>query len=171
MQRVVILGCSGAGKSTLARKMGERLGLPQIHLDHLYFIQGWKTGDPAVFRERLASAVAAERWIVDGNFLTLTGDLAMPRADSVIWLEQPRWLCLLRVAWRCIDPRGFGRADLPAGCRDSLSGQMLSFIWTFDRVARPNIERVLAANAPGIKPVRLHGDRAIEAFLAKLGTS
>ena len=32
MERVIIIGCGGAGKSTLARKLGEKTGLPVIHL-------------------------------------------------------------------------------------------------------------------------------------------
>ena len=34
--KVLIVGCGGAGKSTLARAMGERFGLPIVHLDRLW---------------------------------------------------------------------------------------------------------------------------------------
>ena len=42
MQRVAIIGTGGAGKSTLARRMGERLGIEVIHLDHLFWQPGWE---------------------------------------------------------------------------------------------------------------------------------
>lgn len=166
MQRVIVMGSAGAGKSTFARQLSARLGLPIVHLDHHYFEPGWKAGDREVFRARVAQALAGDRWIVDGNFLSYVGDLILPRADQVLWIEQPRWLCLLRVTWRCLDPRGFGRADLPPGCRDSLSGQMLDFIWTFDRRSRPKIEGILASIAPELPVTHLHGDAGVAEFLA-----
>lgn len=168
MRRVVILGNSGTGKSTFAQKLGERLGLPVIHLDVLYYGPAWAPGDPAAFRKRVAQATAAEAWIVDGAFLALAGDLTLPRADLVVWLEQPRWLALSRALWRCVDPRGFGRADLPSGCRDTPSREMLKDIWTFERAARGDIERRLAGLTAPVR--RLRGDVEIAAFLAGAAT-
>ena len=41
MERILIIGCGGAGKSTLARQLGERTGLPVVHLDQLFWHPGW----------------------------------------------------------------------------------------------------------------------------------
>lgn len=169
MRRIVILGNSGSGKSTLARKLGAKLDLPVIHLDVLFYEPGWKPGDLGRFRERVSQALAGDAWIVDGNFLTLTGDLCLPRADTILWIEQPRWLSLARAAWRSIDRRGRGRADLPQGCRDSLDRETLTYIWTFDAVARRNIEHILAHQVPSQPVQRLRGDREVAAFLDRAG--
>ena len=169
MRRIVILGNSGSGKSTLARKLGAKLGLPVIHLDVLFYEPGWKPGVSEVFRQRVTQALADDAWIVDGNFLGLIGDLSLPRADTILWIEQPRWRSLARAAWRSIDRRGRNRPDLPAGCRDSLDSETLNFIWTFDRIARRNIEHILAHQAPS-KPVhRLRGDLEVATFLRQAG--
>ncbi len=171
MQRLVVLGNSGSGKSTLARKLGARLNLPVIHLDQLYYQPGWRPGDSEVFRARVTKALAADQWIVDGNFLSLIGDLVLPRADTILWLRQPRWLCLLRAAWRCVDLRNRRRVELPPGCSDSLDPDMLRFIWTFDRVARPDIEACLTRFAPGTPITELTGDPGARAFLAGLAAA
>jgi len=41
MKRIMIIGASGAGKSTLARWLGQSLNLPVVHIDSMYFTQGW----------------------------------------------------------------------------------------------------------------------------------
>ena len=165
MRRIVILGNSGTGKSTLARKLGARLALPVIHLDVLFYEPGWKAGDIEHFRQQVAEALAGEAWIVDGNFLSFTGDLSLPQADTILWIEQPRWLSLVRAAWRSVDPRARRRADLPQGCRDGLNRETLAYIWTFERLASRHIEQVLEQVVPG-KPVRrLRGDREVAAFV------
>lgn len=139
-----------------------------MHLDSLFYGPRWAPGDVAEFREKVALATEGETWIVDGNFLSLAGDITLARADLILWLEQPRWLAMSRALWRCLDLSGRDRPDLPAGCRDGPSREMLGFIWTFDRVARPDIDSHLKAQAAGKPVIALRGDRAMSAFLSRL---
>src|SRR5215470_9991697 len=67
-KRIVILGPCGAGKSTLARRIGERLDLPVVHLDTLNWNPGWVQTDVTKFREQVAEAVKGDAWVMDGNY-------------------------------------------------------------------------------------------------------
>jgi adenylate kinase family enzyme len=42
IRRVLVVGGPGAGKSTFARRLGEKLALPVIHLDFHYWRSGWQ---------------------------------------------------------------------------------------------------------------------------------
>jgi adenylate kinase family enzyme len=163
LRRIVIIGCSGSGKSTLAVQLGQRLGLPLVHLDVLYWRPGWQEPDTASFRARVAAAIAGDAWISEGNFRE-TLNLRLPRADAVIILERPRWLCLVRVLWRAFSRRR--GPDLPRGCPEQFDWNLLKFIWRFDKVTWPRIEAARIAYGRDVPVIRLRRDRDIAAFLA-----
>jgi adenylate kinase family enzyme len=165
MQRVVILGCSGSGKSTLARRLGEKLGLPVVHLDALFWLPGWVERDRADFRQRVAQAVSGDRWVCDGGY-SKTYDLRFPRADVIVWLERPRWLCLLRVTTRLIKHWRRTRPDMGPGCPEKVDLAFYLFIWNWERRTRPKIEAGLAHYAPNTPRIVLTSDAAVEAFLS-----
>ena len=62
MQRIVILGNAGSGKSTLAREIGQRLDVPVVRLDPLFWEPGWVEPDDEAFRERVRQAFAGDAW-------------------------------------------------------------------------------------------------------------
>src|SRR4051812_28474588 len=95
----MVVGCPGSGKSTLARRLGKQLGLPVIHLDKLFWLPGWEEIDLASFDVRLAEALEAEAWVVDGHYGRTLG-MRLERADTVIWLDRPRLTCLCRILRR-----------------------------------------------------------------------
>src|SRR5262245_20419109 len=99
MQRILVIGSSGTGKSTLARAMGPRLGLPVIHLDREYWQPGLVAPEPAAWRARVASLVAADAWLMEGNY-SATFDLRVPRAQAIVWLDLPRHIYFPRAVWR-----------------------------------------------------------------------
>lgn len=166
MRRVAILGCPGSGKSTLARQLGERLGLPVIHLDTLYWLPGWRQPDSATYRARFADAFTGEAWVSEGNFIE-TFASRLPRADLVVILDRSRLLCL----WRALRRAGlsrYRRFDLPAGCPEQFDIKLLRDIWRYHVDGSPRLEAALAEHGGGTPIIRLRSNREVAAFLAGL---
>ena len=95
MQRILVIGNGGAGKSTLARALSQRLDLPCVELDALYWGPGWTPRLPDDFPADVARAAAGERWVIEGNYGSVRA-LLWPRADTIVWLDYT----LPRVLWR-----------------------------------------------------------------------
>ncbi len=165
MRRIAILGCSGGGKSTLARALGAKLNLPVVHLDRLYWLPGWVERDEASFRALQSEALSGERWVVDGGYSTIF-DLRLPRVDTVVLVDQPRWLCLWRVFRRRLAHPGRTRIDLGEGCPEKVDWAFITYIWTYYRLRAPERDAAVAALALQARIVRLRSDRQIRAFLA-----
>ena len=81
MDRVAVVGPVGAGKSTFAAALGERTGLPVVHLDRHFWHPGWVETPRDEWRRRQAELFAGDRWIADGNY-GRTFDERFSRADT-----------------------------------------------------------------------------------------
>lgn len=174
MRRIVILGCAGSGKSTLARRLGERLGVPVIHLDALNWEPGWNAVTNETFRARLEEAISGEMWITDGNYAIHSFDLRMPRADLVIWVERSPLYCVWRVFRRAFRSHFSADEDLADGCKENIDRRFfhrLRFIAGFNRVNRPRIKAARMAHGPNIPVIVLRGDREISAFLKSVSAT
>ncbi|MEZ0609921.1 AAA family ATPase [Fibrella sp. WM1] len=166
MKRIAIFGSPGSGKSTLARQLSARTALPVIHLDTYYFNPGWVIKSDADFRQAITAAIAADGWITDGNYTNesqRTGRI--DRADTLILLERPRWLCLWRVIRRMVMYYGQVRPDQAAGCPERFDWAFLRFVWQFPvKVERT---RQLLLSLSGQKSVYfLRSNAEIAHFLA-----
>ena len=53
---------------TLAVALGEKLGLPVVHLDQLWWTEGWRNVTREEFDSRLAMAMNMDGWIINGNY-------------------------------------------------------------------------------------------------------
>ncbi len=100
-ERILILGGTGSGKTTLAEALAASVGVPHVELDSLYFGPQFSTAPLDVLRERTREAVAAERWVTDGNKKAVR-DLVWPRADTVVWLDYPVAVSLWRLGKRAL---------------------------------------------------------------------
>lgn len=86
MRRIAVVGTTGAGKTMLAKRLATLYGLPHIELDALFHGPNWTPATPGEFRARVAAAVAAEAFVVDGNY-GAARDLVWPRLDTLVWLD------------------------------------------------------------------------------------
>jgi len=118
MERVMIIGCGGAGKSTLARRLGEKTGLPVVHLDQIWWAPGnWQHTSREEFDAQLMREMDRPRWILDGNY-NRTMELRLNHCDTVIYLDMPRMVCLKNWIGRVIKNWGHARADMAQGCSE-----------------------------------------------------
>src|SRR5580700_3101080 len=150
MRRIVVIGCLGSGKTTLALRLGQRLALPVVHLDVLFWRPGWTASDTPSFRDRVSQAIAGCAWIVDSSYATQTFDLSLPRADAIVFLQRQRWSCLWRLAWRSIFGRADDSPDLPAGCLEQLDWGLFVRVWQAGRGGTPRAW----ARRPGRPPAQ-----------------
>ena len=104
MRRIVVIGCPGNGKTTLARKLADGLGIRHIELDSLFHVTDWESATVEDFRRDLAAALddAPGGWVTCGNYLTMSGELHIARADTVVWLDLPRGVVTWRTAKRTV---------------------------------------------------------------------
>ena len=163
MERILIIGCSGSGKSRLARKLGQKLGLPVIHLDQLWWTENWQNVTVEEFDSRLAMALNMDRWIIDGNYSRTMG-VRLSQCDTVIYLDFSRWACLLGMCQRLLSSRGKTRPDMPAGCPERVSWEFVKWIWDFNKNNRVRNYTYLA-QAKHAQSVVLKNRREVKAFL------
>jgi adenylate kinase family enzyme len=167
MQRIVIIGSGGAGKSTLAQQLGARLDLPVIHLDALYWQPGWVETPRDAWEVVVQEALQGPTWVIDGNYHH-TRHLRFAAADTIIWLDFPRWLCLYRVIKRFWHYRGATRPDMGRGCNEKLDWEFLQWIWQFPMTNRPSILSDIAQYTAGRQIVVLRRPREVQQFLAQV---
>ena len=163
MERILIIGCSGSGKSRLARKLGQKLGLPVIHLDQLWWTENWQNVTVEEFDSRLAMALNMDRWIIDGNYSRTMG-VRLSQCDTVIYLDFSRWACLLGMCQRLLSSRGKTRPDMSAGCPERFSWEFVKWIWDFNKNNRVRNYTYLA-QAKHAQSVVLKNRREVKAFL------
>lgn len=169
MQRIAILGCSGGGKSSLARALSRKLNLPLIHLDALHWLPGWVERDRTEFRRLQAEIVAADAWVIDGNYSN-TLDLRLPRADTIVVIDRSRLLCLWRVTWRWLTHLGRSRADMGEGCPEKIDREFVVYIWTYPRRGAPRRDAAIARYGVQAALHRLTSDQDVRRFLEEAGT-
>ena len=163
MERIMIIGCPGSGKSTLARALGERLDLPVVHLDRLWWKPGWENVSQEEFDKRLSNAVNMEKWIIDGNF-SRTVETRLEKCDTVIYLDFSRWLCLWGMLQRVLGSYGKVRPDMSPGCPERFDREFVKFIWDFNKNNRVR-NYTWIAKAKHAQAIVLKNRRDVKAFL------
>jgi adenylate kinase family enzyme len=173
-QRTVVIGSSGSGKTTLARRLAQLLKVPHVELDALHWEPNWMEAPLEVFRERTATALNGDRWVVDGNYSKVR-DILWVQADTIIWLDYPLGQALGRLVKRTFR-RVVLREELWNGNRETLSNALIPradniFVWTIKRHhhrRREYPELFARPEFSHLKVIRLLSAKATDAWLEKL---
>jgi adenylate kinase family enzyme len=164
MRRVLVIGSGGAGKSTVARRLGETLAIPVIHLDRLYWRPGWVEPDRKEWAKKVNELISQESWILDGNYsATLAARLAA--CDTVVFLDLSRLICLWRVFKRALRFHGKGRPDMAPGCAEKLDLAFLLWVWRYPARSRGKVLSLLEAHRRSCNVICLRTQAQVERFL------
>ena len=166
MERIIIIGCGGAGKSTLARQLGEKLNLPVVHLDKLFWRPGWEHISREEFDRLHREALVKGKWIIDGNYDRTMAE-RVKYCDTIIYLDFSRAACLLGVAKRILTTYGTVRPDMGDGCPERFDREFLKWIWNFNKNNREKT-CCLLNEAEGKETIVLKNRRAVRLFLKTL---
>jgi adenylate kinase family enzyme len=169
-RRVLVTGMAGSGKSTFSRALSAKTGLPVISLDVHFWKPGWVEPSENEWREKQRALLASDEWIADGNYHA-TLDLRLERADTVVFLDAPWWVCAQRAFLRGIRKRPSG-FELPNGCSESALRRFHDECWLVGRiwrVRRSERERELGILSQHGEHVALHVLRSKQAVRDFLG--
>ena len=163
MERILIIGCSCSGKTTLAKELSQKLGLPLIHLDQLWWTGDWKHVTREEFDSRLAMAVNMDQWIIDGNY-SRTIPMRLPKCDTIIYLDFNRWECLRGYCQRLSRYWGKKRPDMGGNCPERFDWEFAKFIWNFNKNNRVR-NYTWIAQAKHARSVVLRNRKQVKMFL------
>lgn len=142
MKKILVLGSSGAGKSTFSRRLGECWAIEVIHLDSYYWQPNWVEPPWEKWHEKLNILLQRDAWIMDGNYINSL-DFRLKYADSVVFIDFNRYVCLWRCFKRFIQNKGSNRPELAHGCDEKIDWEFFKWIWNYPEHIKPIILKKL----------------------------
>jgi adenylate kinase family enzyme len=172
VRRVSVVGNSGSGKTTLARELAAILGAPCLELDSVFHQPGWMPLPAEDFRARVAKMAAGDGWVIDGNYGTVQS-LVWARADTVVWLDLPRYVVMRQILWRTVR-RVVCRKELWNGNRERWANlftwdpQESVISWSWHKHAAYRVKYAAAVSDPAnadLRFIRLQSRRDVRSFI------
>ena len=129
----------------------------------------WVQASIEDFSQAQQEIVNQDQWIIEGNY-TPTFSIRTERADTIIYLELPIYICLYRVLKRWAMNIGKTRPDMGKGCREKIDWAFIKFILTTYYPRKKKMaERFQEFQADGSKTViMLKNKQEIRIFIEKL---
>ncbi len=155
--KIAIIGNAGSGKSTLGLQLHNILHIPLYHLDQYFWKPGWQEPDRAEFEKIHNQLCDKNEWIIEGMGIgqvqvkekvgliaTRFFEYRIKKADIVIFLDIPTYLCFYRVFKRVLVHFGHVYFSNAKGCPERGPDlKFLKFIWNFNSQRKPIIEALL----------------------------
>ncbi|KAB8125976.1 DNA topology modulation protein [Gracilibacillus oryzae] len=167
MKKIILIGSGGSGKSTLARQLGEALHIEVFHLDAMFWKPNWVGVSRDEQKKVQRELVKQDEWIIDGNYGG-TMEIRLQAADTIIFLDMPRLLCVYRAMKRMLKYRNKTRPDMGEGCPERLDFHFLKWIWNYPKTKRPQIMERLEQLSQEKQVIIFHSPAEVKRFLETL---
>ena len=156
--RINVLGTAGSGKSTFSKRLVEKLNVPYIQMDELFWKSNWTESSDEELFPKLEKALSSDDWVLDGNH-TRTIPIKWKRVQMVVYLDLPFHIVLYRVIKRSLI-RGFKNEKRWAGNRETIWKQF----FTHENRERFEVNSK-SSEYSHIKFVRLRSMKEVEHFV------
>jgi adenylate kinase family enzyme len=173
VRRVSVVGSSGSGKTTLGRRLAEQLDVPFFELDAIHHLANWEPIDPQEFDRRLDEVSSGHAWVIDGDDSAAVAGSVWRRADTIVWIDLPRWIVMRQVVGRTVG-RIARRAELWNGNRESARSlfrwdpdhSIVRWAWTTHGAVQERYRRLLVDSENEFDVVRLRSRAEIDEWLS-----
>lgn len=170
MKRIAIIGNAGSGKSTLSQKLSQITDLPVYHLDKYFWGPNWARPNINEYRVVHDALCDKDQWIIDGMNLRLL-EYRVERADIIIFLDFPRYICFWRIFKRMFQYYGKETPSSAEGCPEKVSWEFLIFlkwVWNFKK-KYPTTIRELLSTCSGTKKIYIFtSQKEVDSFIEQL---
>lgn len=167
MKKIILIGSGGAGKSTLATKLGQKLDIEVFHLDQLFWKPNWEMTDKEYQIEVQDKLIMSPSWIIDGNYGG-TLDMRVNSADTIIFLDRNRFICIYQVLKRIKKYHGLSRPDMQDDCPEKFDLSFIKWIWNFPKKQRIDIINILKKVPKTKQVIILKNKKQIHFFIENL---
>lgn len=139
MKKVLVVGSPGSGKSMFSKKLSKKTGLPVVHLDY-YHLQAEHNYpvDHESWNARVNELIKPDTWIMDGNY-GATYPERFELADTIVFLDIPRRICLYRILRRYFYYQNRNRDEMPEDWKERLDFKFLKYVCFFNKRSKPKI--------------------------------
>ena len=170
IKRIAIIGNAGSGKSTLSQKLQAITNLPVYYLDQYYWKPGWVRTDPDEYKKMHDAICDKEEWIIDGINLRVM-EYRIQRADMIIFLNIPRYICLWRIFKRTFQNYGKETLSSPKGCPERFNWEFIKFlkwVWDFKKKYPAAVKVLLKKYSDGKQIYIFKSQQEVDAFIKKI---
>ncbi|QLK63511.1 adenylate kinase (plasmid) [Enterobacteriaceae bacterium Kacie_13] len=174
--KINVIGTSGSGKSTVARGISEKLNIPYIQLDALFWRADWQGTPDEIFFAKIEESLSDKTgWVIDGNYKR-TQSIKWRDVDMIVWVDYAFARTLYQAVRRAAT-RALGQEEIWPGTgnretfRKSFFSRDSIILWTlktYQKNRRQYQALLTDARWQHVRFVRLRSPKETRLFLNNL---